>query len=174
MHPGFYAWWKSAHCGGGDFGEARAYGPGGHGGYGPGRRRGRGEGGEQDAEQRMAGFEHDEAGPFGVKRPLRFLAFKLELSDDQVAGLAAILSDLKTERAQVSVDQRRRIAHIADALEGATFDAAKANDAGALQVEAAERLRKAVSGALVKIHELLDAEQRKKLAYLLRTGALSI
>src|SRR5216684_1996446 len=38
-------------------------------------------------------------GPFGVRRPLRFLAWKLGLDDPQIAELAAILDTLKTERA---------------------------------------------------------------------------
>jgi len=46
-------------------------------------------------------------GSFGVRRPLRFLAYKLELDEAQVTELAAILADLKTERAQARVDERR-------------------------------------------------------------------
>ncbi len=41
-------------------------------------------------------------------------------------------------------------------------------------MKSAERLREAVFQALSKIHAILDDEQRKKLAYLLRTGTLSI
>ena len=37
-----------------------------------------------------------------------------------------------------------------------------------------ERLEEAVARALGKIHALLTAEQRKKIAYLIRTGVLSI
>jgi len=36
-------------------------------------------------------------GAFGVRRPLRLLAYKLGLSDAQVAEMARILNDLKTE-----------------------------------------------------------------------------
>src|SRR5207244_3357986 len=46
-------------------------------------------------------------GGFGVRRPLRFLAHKLDLDDRQVAALARILDALKTERAQAEVDRRR-------------------------------------------------------------------
>lgn len=119
--------------------------------------------------------EGDEVGaPFGVRRPLRFLAFKLELDDAQVTTLATILNDLKTERAQAAVDQRRRITLIAEALETPQLDVAKLDEAGKLQVESAERLRDAVKRALERIHALANEEQRKKLAYLLRTGGLSI
>jgi len=109
-----------------------------------------------------------------VRRPLRFLAHKLELEEDQVAKLAAILSELKTERAQAAVDQRRRIGALADAVEQAAFDEARVIEAGDVQVKVAERLRAAVTKAMRDIHAVLDEEQRRKLAYLLRTGVLSI
>ena len=40
------------------------------------------------------------SGTFGVRRPLRFLAYKLQLDPRQVGELAAILNELKTERVQ--------------------------------------------------------------------------
>ena len=57
-------------------------------------------------------------GGFGVRRPLRFLAHKLDLDEKQVVLLARILDELKTERAQVAVDDRRTLADFADALGG--------------------------------------------------------
>src|SRR5580765_8322002 len=65
-------------------------------------------------------------GGFGVRRPLRFLAHKLELDEKQVVQLARILDELKTERAQSAVDDRRTLAEFADALAGDQFDTAKA------------------------------------------------
>jgi len=88
--------------------------------------------------------------------------------------LAIILDELKTERAQGAVDQRRTVAAFADAIGGDTFDEAKVKEAGDSRVKSAERLRDAVGKALSSIHGMLDAEQRKRLAYLLRTGALTI
>src|SRR5262245_562614 len=63
-------------------------------------------------------------GGFGVRRPLRFLAHKLDLDDRQVAELARILDELKTERAQAEVDRRRTVSAFADALSGDAFDEA--------------------------------------------------
>jgi Spy/CpxP family protein refolding chaperone len=168
MHPGFHHWWKRHH-GGGDEGEACRDGcqPGGGCGHGGRGRWGRGE-------QRWEASGDDDGGGFGVRRPLRFLAHKLELEEDQVAKLAAILSELKTERAQAAVDQRRRIGALADAVEQAAFDEARVTEAGDVQVKVAERLRAAVTKAVRDIHAVLDEEQRRKLAYLLRTGVLSI
>ena len=113
-------------------------------------------------------------GGLGVRRPLRFLMHKLDLDEKQVTELARVLNELKTERAQAEVDQRRTIAAFADALSGDTFDAAKAAEGGTLRVQSAERLRDAVLKALQQIHALLNPEQRGRLAYLIRTGTLTL
>src|SRR2546428_3174672 len=67
------------------------------------------------AERRASGERYGDfaGGAFGVRRPLRFLAFKLDLDERQVAELAKILSELKTERAQAEVDSRRTLAGVA-------------------------------------------------------------
>jgi hypothetical protein len=109
-----------------------------------------------------------------VRRPLRFLAYKLELDERQVAELARVLDELKIERAQGEVDRRRTLTAFADAVAAEAFDEARAKEAGALRVATAERLRDAVTKALGRIHALLDGDQRERLAYLIRTGALAI
>jgi Spy/CpxP family protein refolding chaperone len=108
----------------------------------------------------------------GIRRPLRFLAWRLELDESQVTKLATILNDLKTERAQSDVDDRRALALLADATQGEAFDASKATEAARLRTQSAERLQQKVVDSLRGIHEVLDGEQREKLAYLLRTGTL--
>ena len=163
MYPGSMHWWKTrrahacgtaAHCGEGhDTHGAWQFGgfgfsPGGHGDYG--------------------------SGPFGVRRPLRFLAFKLGLDEAQIGTLARILDELKTERAQAEVDTRRALAALADAIDAATFDAAKARQGATLRVTGAERLRDAVVHALGQLHALLTPEQRTRLAYLIRTGTILV
>ena len=165
MYPGSMHWWRTRraeacgtaeHCGEGHgrqghgawaFGGWSA-GPGGHGDFG--------------------------SGPFGVRRPLRFLAFKLGLEEAQVEALARILDELKTERAQADVDGRRALAALADAIGAATFDTEKAREAAGLRVKSAERLRDAVVSALGHLHALLTPEQRARLAYLIRTGTILV
>jgi Spy/CpxP family protein refolding chaperone len=115
----------------------------------------------------------DEGG-FGVRRPLRFLAYKLGLDDRQVAELARVLDELKTERAQVAVDDRRALSEFADALAGEAFDAAKASAGGDRRVESARRLRDTLVRSLQQIHAMLNPEQRARLAYLIRTGVLVV
>lgn len=91
-----------------------------------------------------------------------------------MADLARIIDELKTERAQGDVDHRRTVAAFADAMESAAFGTERAREGGDLRVKSAEQLREAVNTALAKIHALLDEEQRKRFAYLIRTGVVSL
>jgi len=116
----------------------------------------------------------ESGGGFGVRRPLRFLAYKLDLDEAQVAELATILTELKIQRAQAEVDQRRTTSALADVVAGDTFDEGKAQATAGERVKSAERVQGAVTTALTRIHALLKPEQRAKLAYLLRTGALAM
>ena len=79
------------------------------------------------------------ASGFGVRRPLRFLAHKLDLNEKQVTELARILDELKIERAQAEVDDRRALAEFADSVAGETFDAAKADSAGERRIQSASK-----------------------------------
>ncbi len=161
MHPGFMAWWgrqrEGGHCG-----TQAGCGPG-----GGGQERGGWTG-------HHASGDEDGGGGFGVRRPLRYMAHKLELTDEQVARLAEIMSDLKNERAQAAVDTRRTVTAFADVISGETLDTARLTAAASERVKSAERVRDAVVRTLERTYALLDAEQRKRLAYLLRTGALTI
>jgi Spy/CpxP family protein refolding chaperone len=159
MHPGFYHRWKRSHEGRYEAERASACGRGGW------RRR-------HGHDRTMQASGH--GGGFGVRRPLRYMAHRLDLDDDQIDTLAGILNVIKTERAQARLDEQKSIAGIADAVEGEEFDADKANEALAVRVAAAERLQEQVLETLRKTHEMLDPEQRKRLAYLLRSGQLTI
>ena len=120
------------------------------------------------------GLEGGGGSAFGVRRPLRFLGWRLGLSDEQVTALAAVLQTLKTERAQADVDDRRALAALADAVAGETFDEARASEAVKARAASAERLQGHVKQALARMHALLDPEQRGRLAYLIRTGTIAL
>jgi hypothetical protein len=156
MYPGMLHWWRNAR-------RAGACGP----------QAGRGPSGEGFSFH-PGGDDLGGGGSFGVRRPLRFLAYRLNLNETQVEELAKILDELKTERAQAAVDDRRVTSGFADALGLDQFDAVKAADAGTLRLKSAERLRDAVLKALARMHTVLDSQQRAQLAYLIRTGTLSI
>ncbi len=165
MYPGFISHWRRERRGESRVGM----------GCGPSAYRGRHHDWEFRAapEDAEAGFGFG-GGAFGVRRPLRFLAYKLQLEEAQVAELARILDEIKTERAQAAVDHRRAISSFADAIEGELFDENKAQAGASLRLQSADRLRGAVVTALSRLHELLDSQQRARLAYLIRTGTLSI
>ena len=169
MHPGMLYWWKTHRAGGGCHAYADC-GPSPSEAYEWRARR------QRWSEAYAAAHYESElgSGAFGVRRPLRFLAYKLDLKEQQVAELARILADLKTERAQAEVDGRRATAAFADAISGEQFDAGQASGGGAIRVATAEHLRDAVIKALTRLHALLEPDQRERLAYLIRTGALQI
>lgn len=111
---------------------------------------------------------------FGVRRPLRFLAAKLGLDDVQLRKLAEILDELKTERAQAAVDERRTLSAFAEALAAETFDATRAASGATLRSESGDRVGKAVVRALERIHAMLRPDQRERFAYLIRTGVIAL
>jgi hypothetical protein len=166
MYPGMMHWWLHRRWDA----DCRP-----HAGCGTAGWSGEGPSGRRWPDRHTAPGDGDlGAGAFGVRRPLRFLAFKLGLDDRQVGELARILNALKTERAQAEVDARRAMAGLADAVAGGSFDPQAASDAATLRVRSAERLRDAVTKALGELHGLLDPEQRARLAYLIRTGTLQV
>ena len=110
----------------------------------------------------------------GVRRPLRFLSYRLDLSERQIGELAKILESLKIERAQAEVDLRRAASDLADALESEEFGRSSSDSARSRRMEAARRVQDGVSAALEQLHQLLDAEQREELSRLIRSGAIKI
>jgi Spy/CpxP family protein refolding chaperone len=102
------------------------------------------------------------------------LIHRLDLSEKQATQVAKIIDELKTERAQAAVDERRSVSQLADAIAGETFDDKAATEAAERRTKSAERLGVAVAKALREIHALIDAEQRETFAYLLRSGQLGI
>ncbi len=174
MHPAFIWYWKrELHHRGDPCGAAYA-----HAASGPGLRTRRAW--HDDPEVWLAGnhgYDADfvfSAGSLGVRRPLRFLASRLELRPEQIAGAARILEALKIERAQAAVDLRRAAADLAEALDGNEFGRARAEAARERRLETAGKVQDAVSNALEQLHALLDPDQRERLATLIRSGAIRI
>lgn len=169
MHPAFYHFWNERRRQHREHAEHRC-GPFGHaGGPGPDREAPWGFGPPPGWGPGGGG-----GGGFGVRRPLRFLAHKLDLDESQVETLAKLLDELKTERAQAEVDERRTLTAIAAAMESDTFDVARAEEGLSARNKSTEQVQKAVQRALVGIHAALRTEQRTRFAYLLRTGAVTL
>jgi Spy/CpxP family protein refolding chaperone len=163
MVPGFIHWWREAHRSHDTCEDRGRCSPRGH----------RHQHRPHDTASHF-GPGGEDGGGFGVRRPLRFMAWKLELDEAQVTKLAAILDGLKTERAQAAVDHRRSVGAFADALADEAFDVAAATAAAEERVQSAARLKTAVIKALEQTHAMLTPGQRQRLAYLLRSGQLTI
>ena len=109
---------------------------------------------------------------FSVKRPLRFLMHKLDLTDEQVMVVADALSDFRIERDQADVERRRAKKVLMSSLKADAFDREKALEGVEQQVIAHRQLLEAFIDALQRVHSTLDESQREKLAFLL--GSLDI
>src|SRR5262245_50486625 len=152
MHPFRYGWWACAPAG-------------------VGFRHFRGTSNDR-WHGRYQSWSH---GPtFGVRRPLRYLAFKLDLSEEQVRDVADVLNRLKTARGQSQLDWERSVADAADAFASGTFDETKVKDALARRMRSTETLNDELLTALRKIHAILHEDQRREFAYLLRSGGIAI
>ena len=82
---------------------------------------------------------------------------------------------LREKNKAVRSELRTRTKTAISAVESTAEDAeAKVKAAAGQRVKSDEVVQAAVVRALGRIHALLEPEQRSKLAYLLRTGALSI
>ena len=111
---------------------------------------------------------------FGVRRPLRYLTWKLDLSDQQVRELADVLKRLKNARSQTQVDWDGSVADIADTFTSAQFDEDNAQAAIERRKRSASAQQDQIVEALRRLHAILDEDQRAEFAYLLRSGSLEI
>jgi Spy/CpxP family protein refolding chaperone len=112
------------------------------------------------------------SGPtFGVRRPLRHLAWKLNLSEAQIRDVVDVLDRLKTAYNQARLDQDRSTSEVAAVFAAAEFDADRVTAALANRTRATEVLNLDLLAATRRIFELLNEEQRREFAYLLRSGA---
>jgi Spy/CpxP family protein refolding chaperone len=109
-----------------------------------------------------------------VRRPLRYLAYQLDLTDEQTRRLAAILDRLKTEQEQVRLDEARTVSALAELVTRERVAIGELEDALKPRVQSAERMQQVVARAIQDIQELLDAEQRAEFAYLLSNHTLSL
>ena len=112
------------------------------------------------------------SGPmFGVRRPLRHLAWKLNLTEAQVRDVVDVLDRLKTAYNQARLDRDRSTSEVAAVFAAAEFDADRVTAALANRTRATEVLNLDLLAATRRIFELLNEDQRREFAYLLRSGA---
>jgi hypothetical protein len=112
------------------------------------------------------------SGPtFGVRRPLRHLAWKLNLNETQIRDVVDVLDRLKTAYNQARLDQDRSTSEIAGVFTAAEFNGDRVSAALAMRTQASEVLNLELLAAVRRIFDLLNEEQRHEFAYLLRSGA---
>jgi len=119
-------------------------------------------------------FAHGPGGGFGVRRPLRHLAWKLDLDAEQLRLMADILNRLKTARAQAELDRDRADADLADLYEAETYSPERAASALAQRADAITRLNTDTATALERIFDVLHVDQRREFARMLRAGEFAI
>lgn len=110
---------------------------------------------------------------FGVRRPLRYLSYQLDLDEKQTRQMAKILDRLKTERAQVALDDDRTMSNIAELVTSETLSVESLQDTLSARVEGADRLRTEVANAIAEIVDMLDPDQREEFSHLLTSKAFS-
>ncbi len=112
------------------------------------------------------------SGPtFGMRRPLRHLAWKLNLTEAQLREIVEVLDALKTAYSQARLDQDRSTSEIAAVFSTPEFNAERVSTALATRTQASDVLNQELLRAVRRIFEVLNADQRQEFAYLLRSGA---
>lgn len=119
------------------------------------------------------GFGGYRGASFGVRRPLRYLVQQLDLDESQTRKVAAVLNQLKVEREQVRLDDKRIHAKLADLVVVAGVSVDQFNAALDERVAGAQRLKLETAQALRAISEALDPDQRERFADLIRSGLLA-
>lgn len=111
---------------------------------------------------------------FGVRRPLRYLRYHLDLDDAQTRRVAAVLNRLKLEREQAAVDEKRALHNVAAMLRqpDTTEEQLKTGLAGRIQT--AERMQAETAKALAEVADALDPDQLERFSELIESGVVSI
>lgn len=162
--------------GGGGCGSRFQGGPwghhGGHGGYGYG------DGGRDEGREDGSGFGPTHGGPFrthgreGWRRGgpffanmmLRRLFEMLDTTPGQEKVIAAAMEELRSEAAKHRAEVKKTREDIAKVMRGASVDETMMGELFARHDSALESMRKALVGAMAKVHEALEPEQRSRLA----------
>ncbi len=113
-------------------------------------------------------------GNFGVRRPLRYLSYQLDLDESQTRKVASILNRLKTEQEQVALDHKRSVAALADLLTGDEPLDEELRVALHPRMNSAEHMCSEVGGAIKSLYAVLDSDQRERLADLLSSGSIAL
>ena len=110
---------------------------------------------------------------FGVRRPLRYLSYQLDLSENQMRRMSSVLNAIKNEREQSALDEKRTVTAIADLMADGTPTLEEFSEALQPRTRSAEQLQAEIASGLVQIFDILDDDQREQFVVLLLSGAIS-
>ena len=113
-------------------------------------------------------------GGFGVRRPLRYLSYHLDLDESQRRQLAACFERIKLEREQAELDHKKTDVSLAAEFMRVEVSVEDLRQAQAPRAQADANLQTVVAKELYEIASILDAEQREEFAHLLRTGVIKL
>ena len=113
-------------------------------------------------------------GSFGVRRPLRYLGYHLDLDEHQTRRVAAAFDRLKTEREQLKVTRARTADDLADLVSRKKASMDELQEALKPRLDAEAQHQQAIARAVQDISEVLDAEQREQFAALLSSKTLKL
>ena len=113
-------------------------------------------------------------GTMGVRRPLRYLSYHLDLDEEQRRQVAASFDRVKLERAQADVDHKRSRNKLADEIISDAVSVDQIRNILTERVEADAKMHTVVAKELFEIARVLDPEQRDEFAHLIRTGIVQL
>ena len=113
-------------------------------------------------------------GNFGVRRPLRYLSYQLDLDEQQKRSVAAVLDRLKIEREQGRLDHKKTVSALADLVTREDVSVEELRAALAPRLASSENLQIAIAKAVQEIVTLLDPDQREEFGHLMRSGVLDL
>ena len=113
-------------------------------------------------------------GGFGVRRPLRYLSYHLDLDDAQRRKVAASFERVKLEREQAKLDRSKCDANVADVFLEDDISVDGLQRALAQRTEIEGNMQAVIAKELYEIANVLDEEQRDEFAHLVRTGVLRL
>jgi uncharacterized membrane protein len=100
----------------------------------------------------------------GPRRGLYHLLEALDATPAQEKVIMAAVEEVRAAAGELRGEFRQSRVDLAQAFRAASFDAEVMGNAFARHDEQLETLRKAVTGALAKVHDALDERQRARLA----------
>ena len=138
-----------------------------HGGYGGGCGH-RGGGWDRDGWGDREGYGR--GGGFGPTIFLRGLFERLDTSPGQEKVIKEAIEELRSSGSKVKDELRASRADVAKAVKSPSFDETVMGELFARHDTSIEEMRRAVVGAIGKVHAVLDDRQRERLAEMIESG----